>query len=130
MKFPIVIIKASESPIYFFDSGSFGLVSKGGEAFYKNGMIYDSEGSTFLINGIESKKNATVLESIKYFQQMYRVNVKYTANEKGTLSAFKKKIINHIRLFEKYWVKKDLLVSLERSIMEKDNFHEIIMFLK
>ena len=105
MKFPAVIIKNNESPIYFFDRGDFGLVSKGGESFYEKGVIYDSEGSKFLINGIESIKKAPVLKSIKYFQQMKVVSVRYTVVERVTLLEFKQLIINHIHSFEKYWIK-------------------------
>ncbi len=54
MKFPVIIIKENESPIYFFNENEFGVISKGGEAFYNKGIAFDSEGTKFLISGIES----------------------------------------------------------------------------
>jgi hypothetical protein len=39
MKFPIIVIIGKEAPLYFFEENEFGLVSKGGEAFYKKGSV-------------------------------------------------------------------------------------------
>jgi hypothetical protein len=130
MKFPIVIVKESESPIYFFDINQFGLVSKSGESFYKKGIIYDSEGVKYLIEGIKSIKKAPILTSIKYFQQMHIVDVRYTAIGNVLLPEFKQVVINHIHSFKKYWIKRDLIESLDASISEKDSFSDIIYFIR
>src|SRR5882672_5400204 len=130
MKFPIAILKSNESPIYVFNENEFGLVSKGGESFYKRGVVYDSEGIKFLLDGITFIKKAPTLMSLKYFQQMYKVSVNSIPGEGVTLVEFKKIIIDHINLFNKYWIKKDLIKSLEDSINGKNNFSEIIKYLK
>ncbi len=106
MKFPVLIIKKNEAPLYYFEAEDFGLVSKGGETFYENGMIFDSGGSKFLINDIDSIRKAPLLKSIRYFQQMYIANVKYLFVEQLPILEFKQLIVDHIYSFENYWIKK------------------------
>ena len=126
MTFPIVIIKSNESPIYYFDEHAFALVSRGGESFYHKRIIYDSGGLKFLITGIGSVKKAPILTSIKYFQPMYLVDVKYEEKECVTLPELKNIIINHISLYQKYWIKRDLIDNLKRGIIGKNSFIECI----
>jgi hypothetical protein len=130
MKFPIAIIKSGESPIYFFESNKFGLVSKGGASFYRNGVIYDSEGTKFIVKGIASIRKAPLVLSLKYFQPMAIVDVKYIDEQKLELSQFKQIILDHILLHEKYWIKKDLIESLEAALYNKSSFEEVIRFIK
>ena len=131
MKFPIIMIKDRESPIYFFNESEFGLVSKGGEKFYKNGTAYDSEGRQYLINGIKSLQKAPILKSIKYFQPMYKVDVKHeTILETLNLSDFKQIVIDHINSHKKYWLSRDTFDSLKNSILSKNSFFDIITFLQ
>ncbi len=130
MKFPIVIIKNNEAPIFFFDMDSFGLVSKNGGPFYKSGMVYDSMGFKFVINGIRSIKKASFLKSLKYFQPMSLVDVQYTFVEQINLVDFKQIVISHIHSFKNYWIKRDLIDSLETSIANKKSHQEVIEFLK
>ncbi len=130
MKFPIIVLKENEAPVYFFDNSNFGLVSKGGESFYKNGVIYDSEGSSFLISGIDSVNKATLLKSVIYFQQMYIAKVKFTPTGNLTISEVKEIILNHIQTFPKYWIQKDLIDSLSASILNKSDFSELYRYIK
>ena len=130
MNFPIVVIKEGESPIYFFRGNDFGLVSKGGESFYKKGEAFDSDGKKYLIRGINSIDNASILISMRYFQPMKVVNMNLEAIDVVSLSKFKQIINDHIQLHKKYWVKKDLIYNLERTIMEKDSFAGIIKILR
>ena len=132
MKFPIIIIKNKEAPLYFFNNESeFGLVSKGGEKFYKNGTAYDSEGERFLMKGISSIQRASFLKSIKYFQPMYIADVKYDKiSENISLSDFKQLIIDHIYSHKKYWLARDTADSLKNAILIKNSFSDIIIFLR
>lgn len=131
MKFPIIIIKDKEAPIYFFNESEFGLVSEGGETFYKKGSGYDSEGSKYLIYGIKSIQKAPILTSIRYFQPMYKVDVQYERIlENINLSDFKQIIVDHIHSHKKYWLSRDEFDSLKSSILSKNNFFNIIAFLK
>ena len=131
MKFPIILIKKGEAPLYFFNESDFGLVSKGGDTFYKSGIVYDSDGGRFLINGIRSIQRAPFLKSIKYFQPMYKVDVKYD-NPSGNIDLpdFKQIMIDHIKSHKKYWMSKDTFESLKSSILDKSSFSDIIIFLR
>jgi hypothetical protein len=130
MKFPISIIKDKEAPIYFFNSKTFGLVSKRGEGFYKKGMAYDSDGTIFKINGLESIARAPLVTSIRYVQPMFIVKVKYELVGNINLAQYKKLVIDHIRLHPRFWIKLDLIDSLEISIKNKMSFEEIMNFVR
>ena len=132
MKFPIIIIKNNAAPLYFFnDESEFGLVSKGGEKFYKNGTAYDSNGGRFLINGIRSIERAPFLKSIKYFQPMYLADVKYDKiSENISLSDFKQLIIDHIYSHKKYWLARDTADNLKNAILIKNRFTDVIIFFR
>lgn len=130
MKYPVVIVKPNEAPLYFFKEGYLGLVSKGGESFYRNGTLYDSAGCIFTVNGIESIKKAPFLKSLKYFQQMYVVKIKLTLKEKVSLIQFKDLFIKHLNYFSSYWIKRDVISSLEKSILIKEEFSDIITLLE
>lgn len=130
MEFPVVILKSKEAPLYYFEKDDFGLVSSGGESFYRNGIIYDSSGSIFQIQGIDGIRVAPIFKSLKYFQKMFIVSVKYEKVDKIALNDFKKIFISHIRSFDRYWVKRDLIESLESSIMQKMSFVELLKFIK
>ncbi|MBN9384683.1 MAG: hypothetical protein J0H74_28270 [Chitinophagaceae bacterium] len=93
MSFPIVIVKSNEAPLYYSNGDVFGLVSKGGESFYKKGTIYDSDGSKYEISGIETIEKAPLLKSIRYFQRMYMVKPQYSFISGITLVEFKQLII-------------------------------------
>jgi hypothetical protein len=131
MKFPIVIINQSPPGIsYMNDELDFGLVSKGGESFYKVGDIYDSEGAKFSITGFTNIKRAPFLKSLKYFQQMYLVELKIKDEGQMDLIDFKKIIINHLYLHKKWWISRDSIDGLERDVLNKNSFNEIIEFCK
>jgi hypothetical protein len=54
LHYPIILIKKSEASIYQFKKGELGLISKGGENFYKNGDIYDAAGNMLMITRVKS----------------------------------------------------------------------------
>src|SRR5687767_5416639 len=130
MKFPVVILKKGKSPIYFFSQEKFGLISKGGEVFYEQGVIYDSDGNEFLLGGFESCKKAGLLKSFMYFQPMYIVNPVYTDVRKVTLPEFQALIIEHIISHKSYWNRKDLIANLISEIEGSASFTEIFKFLE
>jgi hypothetical protein len=130
IQFPIVIIKENDSNIYYINQNTFGLVSKGGESFYKGSTIYDSEGNTFTINGIKSIERASILNSIKYFQPMYLVKLNIAESNSLLLNEFKNTIIGHLQKYQAKWKMRDNINALEASVMSKNSFTEIIEFLK
>lgn len=130
MKFPVIITKAGESPIYYFDESEFGLVSKGGKSFYKKGFVYDSEGSKFSIEGIKSVGKASLLKCVRYFQQMYVVDVALNRIGKLTIDEFKDMVMKHVRSHQRYWRMKDDVDSMEESIRRMDSFEAIIKFIR
>ena len=130
MKFPLIVIKDNEAPIYYFDSKTFGLVSKGGETFYKSGTIYDSDGSKYLINGVSSIGKAGFWKSIVYLQPMSITKVNFTHLATLSLSEIKSIIISHVSGFKKYWKKKDIIDGLNASILGTNSYSDLYSFIK
>jgi hypothetical protein len=128
--FPVVLIKNGDPAIYFFSSKSLGLISKGGEKFYKSGSLFDSNGNCFNVNGSCKPFPANFWASLRYFQKMWRVELNIELIETIKLDAFKKIIVNHIEKYNKYWKKRDLLPNLFSQIMQIDNFSELIYLLR
>ncbi len=130
MNFPVVILKKGKSPIYFFSEQKFGLISKGGEIFYKQGVIYDSDGNEFLLSGFESRKKAGLIKSLMYFQPMYIVKPVYTDVGKITLPKLKALIIEHIVSHKSYWIRKDVIANLTSEIESSASFTQLFKFLE
>ena len=128
--FPIIILKDKDAPIYFFEEKNFGLASKGGEQFYSHGKIYDLAGNCFVIKKIAAVKKASLLDSIRFFQPMKRVELEFESIGTIELNGFKEIIKSHIRQFNKYWIKRDVIDDLVVSISKMNSFEEIIKFLK
>ena len=130
MEFPIVIIKEKDSSIYVLDKNNFGLISKGGEAFYNNGDIIDSSGRLYQIKGIENIQSASILKSLKYFQHMYQVKAFTIFIKQLTLIEFKELLIQHITSHSKYWIHRSLIPDLKKEITNKADYKSVIEFLK
>jgi hypothetical protein len=130
MKFPILIIKQKDPSIYCFEETQFGLISKGGEKFYKEGVIIDSEGKVYNIKKSNEIHKASFLQSLKYFQPMYKLTINTEEFRTITINEFKLIVIEHINKHKNYWEKKDLIVDLEKSINDISEYKKIIEFLK
>ena len=127
--FPIAIIKDKDPGIYVCEENDFGLVSKGGEKFYNRGSIYGSDGNKYNILNIELVKKAPFITSIKYFQPMFIVDINTQLNEHVDFSDFQK-IISHIDDNSNYFLSMMPVDDLRHSIMEKNNYKEILTMFK
>ncbi len=130
MEFPVLVLKENEAPIYFLSEKGFGLVSKGGESFYKNGLIYDSSGNKFNITGVVTVRKASILTCLRYFQPMYLVEIGYVDSGKINLDQIKGVVINQINSFKKYWLQKEDIENLNDSIRKKQTFIDIFNLIK
>jgi hypothetical protein len=77
-----------------------------------------------------SLKKASLLKSLRYFQQMYWVEVETRLTERFSLPDFKNVINEHVRLHKKYWIKKDIIRDLQQSILKMNDYNQIIQYLK
>jgi hypothetical protein len=130
MHFPIILIKSGDPSIYYFEKDDFGSVSKGGEVFYKSGEIYDSKGGKYIISKIGGVRKATLWKSLRYFQQMWLVEVDTIFEESIGLIDFKELINHHLSKYNKYWIKRDVIGNLQKSILQKKDYVEIMNYLK
>ncbi|WP_147323519.1 hypothetical protein [Chitinophaga silvatica] len=129
--FPLIILKANDSPIYVFcNKLEFGLVSPSGLSYYEDGTLYDSAGSVFELKGILSIHNASFLQCLKHFQRMKKVVPQLTYVRKIELPDFKNIIKQHISSYPEYWELKDELEELIPSIDDQNSIEEVISFLE
>lgn len=130
MQFPVLIVKQRDPSLYYFEENTLGLVSKNGESFYKKGELYDALGNKYEIQGYENLRNASLVKSIKYMQQMYVVDLKLHLIGNLTLDEFKEFVKSHIDRNQNYWIKRDVIPDLQAGCMKKDNFGELMKYLK
>ncbi len=126
MKFPLIGIKKNDYNIYIFSS-HIGIISKGGDVFYKDLWICDSEGNSFFLKESYVKGKAPFKYSLMYFQQMYEMSLTFEKSEFLTLENFKKKIIQHILKNRRKWIL--LSGSIEdvcKEINESNSYKEIM----
>lgn len=128
--FPVIIIKEKDPSIYFFSKNAFGLASIGGEKFYKDGTLYDANGSVFQINGVKSVNPASLLESLKFFQRMKKVTPDLQFRQRISLPEFKEILITHIQDNSGYWARRDLIEDIISAIRAKNGYKEIMTFIE
>src|SRR5690606_38381963 len=109
---------------------NFGLISKGEQEFYSSGIIYDSTGKKFSINGANNVIPASFLESLRYFQPMERVDVNVKFIQEVSLTEFKNNLIEHVKDYPDYWQQKDLLTNIIDTINNANEFGPIINYMK
>ena len=120
-EYPILILKENDKGLYCLEK-NFGLVSKGGESFYRNLTIYDRNGKGFYLSKYQTIEKADFLSSIKYFQQMYRITSSFEMIDVISLEALKEKLVNHIEANRKFWLKLDNFEDIRRNIFDKKDF--------
>ena len=130
LTFPVIIIKNNDPAVYYFSFRTLGLISKGGEKFYKSGLLFDSSGNYYKIKGVGNTSSANFWESLKYFQKMERVELNIEFVEKLNIEDLKEILLTQVNNYGKYWEKRDLLPNLSNDIMQIDNFPHLINFIK
>jgi hypothetical protein len=120
--FPIIIIKPNDPSLYVFSSKTFGLVSVGGDNFYKSGLIYDSQGHIYSISGVRQVHNASLMESLRFFQKMKKVDLELEYIQQITLDELKKLLGQHINNYPSYWEAKDVIDRIIYDVNQQSDF--------
>lgn len=130
MIFPVIVLKQKDPALYFFNEDKWGLISEGGETFYKSGDIYDSDGNRFKTGRIKGIRKASWLTCLMSFKRMSRVYLETDPVSTVSLDEFKQVIVQHIQRYPSYWAQKDFVEFMLPAIMEKNSYQEIIEYLK
>lgn len=130
MQFPILILKNSDAALYVFEKWNFGLVSKGGESFYKSGKVFDSTGKTFRILRISERSKAPFIVSVKYFQPMYKVSVVTEFEETISLPKLREIILDHVNSRRRYFESLGSFEDIEQMVFQKTTFVGLISVFK
>jgi hypothetical protein len=130
MKRPILIFKKNDKNIYAIDS-MFGIVSKGGESFYKNTTIIDSEGNLFEVIKIEVQGRASLKHCIMYFQKLLELKLTFSSNKKTIgLTELKNMIISKISKNPKKWLSMGTVEGISEHVNKSKSFSELISMFK
>lgn len=130
MKFPVLIIKGKQAPLFYCDAKAFGLISKGGESFYDAGTIIDSVGQAYELSRSRTVRKASILKSLVYFQQMYLLEVKFSKSTLFSLIDFKIMLKEHIAKHKAYWVMKEPIKEMNVKIDAMEDFETIMRYLE
>ncbi len=115
-KYPLLVLKNNDKNIYVFKS-NFGLVSKGGDKFYKDLFIVDSECNSFNLIKVCSIKYAGASLSLRYFQKMYLVDLEIKHLGKIDLEDIKEMLIEKINKNKSHW----LVIDTFEGMVERIN---------
>ena len=128
-KYPLLIFKKQDKNIYATKK-DFGIVSKGGEKFYKDITIIDSTGDAYELEKATIKGKAKWYVSLRYFQPMWELDFVLRKESTYNLSDVKKQIIDHIRKNPKHWLTLDGVERIEEKMEEARTFEDLIMIFR
>lgn len=126
MKYPLLILKKGDDNIYAIKK-MFGIVSVGGEKFYKNIIVIDTEGNLFEVSDVEIKGSAHFKYSIMYFQKMLKLNISFSKKiRKIELDEFKEMLKEKILKKPNKWLYMGTIESICKNIDRKNDFKGLI----
>jgi hypothetical protein len=102
IRFPAIATQTEMKDVFFFKK-NIGLISKGGESFYRNLFLIDSTGTAYSLMRSSINGPAKVIKSITYFQPMYEMNLVFKEEKKFDLDGMKAYLINHISGSPSFW---------------------------
>lgn len=130
MNYPVLILKKSDSNIYALNK-MFGIVSVGGESFYKNTTVIDSSGSLLEVEKVEIEKRASLKYCLMYFQKMLKLKITFSSNKKRLeLNELKIIIIDKITKNPKKWLSMGSVEEITKHINNTNNFSELILMFR
>jgi len=125
IKYPLLIIREKDENLYGLKK-DIGLVSKGGEDFYKQKMlIIDSQGNKFSVIKAELYGKAKLIDSLKYFQPMLQMNLILEQIDIMSLKQVKEFIIEYINRKPKRWLSMGTVEDIAESINERSSISEL-----
>ncbi len=126
LKYPAMLIRENDKNIYGFVKG-LGLISKGGHTFYKRKMILiDSKGNQYNLVKASLQGRAKLIDSIKYFQPMFQMELVFEFTKTLELDDLKNMIIEHTNKNSKHWLSLDTKDEIKQSVCQKSTFKEVI----
>lgn len=127
--FPILGLKEGDANVYVF-SNHIGIISRGGDKFYKKLWIVDSNGNTFLLVRSILKGKAPVKYSFRYFQQMYEMDLTFEEKDKITLDELKHKVFQHISKYKQKWVTLGTVELVQKKMKKCISYSQLIEMFK
>jgi hypothetical protein len=128
--YPIMIIKENDSNLYAL-SKDLGLISKGGESFYKGKIkIIDKLGKLHELLSVKKTVKAKFIDSVRYFQPMHQMNLELNQIGQLTLNELKEIIIDHIRIKPKHWQLLGTIEMITEQVKETKEIPELIEMFK
>jgi hypothetical protein len=129
LNLPAIGFKDNDKNIYVFDK-TIGIISKGGQNFYKNLTIIDSKGSCYRLSNAKIKGNANFILSLRYFQPMKEMSLEFDKQDSFNLSSLQDKIFAHVSSNAKHWLVLDTLQGIKSQIYSAQSFEELIMIFR
>lgn len=103
INFPAICYKKDQKTLYYIEESDFGIVSKGGESFYKNLTLIDSNGNQFKVLSYKIIENAGFLKNLMMLQILQKLEVKIEYIEQLSLEQIKNKIREYLKS-DKYFL--------------------------
>lgn len=130
MNYPLLILKKGDSNIYAIKK-AFGIVSIGGEKFYKNTTIIDSKGNLLRTEKVEIGGRAKLKYCLMYFQKMIELNVTFSDDKrKLKLNELKEILKEKISKNPKKWLSMGTTDEIVNNIESKNNFNDLILMFE
>lgn len=130
IEYPILLKRKNDNNLYGINTG-LGLISKGGESFYKKSIqIVDQRGFVFNIKSIIGHNRARLIDSIRYFQPMEQLTFKLEQTGQKNLDELKSDILEHVKLNPKHWLSLGTIDMIEEWVNEKKTIADLIKIFR
>ncbi|MEM7160823.1 MAG: hypothetical protein AAF487_00150 [Bacteroidota bacterium] len=131
LNFPIILMKSDVSYIgVCLRRSRFGLISKGNEKYYSSGVVYDSQGGSYELKGIERIKSAPLQLSLLHLQKMLIAEPNFKYNSDLELDEIKELVKAHIMKNRNYWKKFRSVEEFLSSVDSSMNLVELYSILR
>ena len=129
LNFPLLGLKNNDPNIYVFKD-HIGIVSKGGAAFYKDLWIVDINGDSFQLEQAKLKGKAGIKYTIRYFQQMYEVELNFKFLENIALDELKSRLSLHIYKYKNHWLALGPIDLINEKMRQYTQYTELILMFR
>lgn len=127
--YPLIVFKDGDKNIYA-TKNHFGIVSKGGEKFYRDLTFVDSKGHVFKLKRAKVEDQASLGVSLKYFQRMWKMELDFEDAGVISIDELKAKIMHHVSQNPKHWLVLDTLDGIKKRVDGTNNFKELILIFR
>ena len=125
VKYPVILFRNNDKNLYWVNR-DLGLISKGGDNFYKKKIkMVDRNGQTFELVKATNGGKAKFIDSLKYFQPMQQMNLKFQEGNSLTLEEVKSEILEHIKQNPRKWLSLGTIDMIEDWIDQKKSHADL-----